>query len=68
MLVDSEEALDYFFAHAPKLIATHCESEEIITRNKEIYRQRYDGHPPIETHPLIRSREACYESSRSRCV
>ena len=65
MLVDSEEALDYFFSHAPKLIATHCESEEIITRNKEIYRQRYDGHPPIETHPLIRSREACYESSHS---
>lgn len=65
MLVDREEALDYFFAHAPKVIATHCESEEIISRNKEIYRERYDGHPPIETHPQIRSREACYDSSRS---
>ena len=65
MLVDREEALDDFFAHAPKIIATHCEKEEIIAHNKDLYRQRFDGHPPIQTHQYIRSREACYESSRS---
>lgn len=65
MLVDSEEELEQFFAKAPKIIATHCESEEIIQHNKALYSERYDGHPPVSTHPLIRSREACYASTRS---
>lgn len=63
MLVDDEETLSKIFKQAPTLIATHCEDEEIIQRNTEIYRQKYGEIVPISRHPRIRSAEACYKSS-----
>ncbi|MGQ7868097.1 dihydroorotase [Sunxiuqinia sp. sy24] len=63
MLVDDEETLSEIFKQAPTLIATHCEDEEIIQRNTEIYRQKYGEIVPISRHPRIRSAEACYKSS-----
>jgi dihydroorotase len=63
MLVDNKQALrDLFrFAHMP--INAHCEDEEIIRRNQELYRQKYGEDIPVKMHPLIRSREACFSSS-----
>lgn len=60
MLVDDQRALSNVFEHSPTLIATHCEVESIIKANKELYK---DKHSP-DFHPIIRSREACIESSK----
>lgn len=63
MLVDNEQTLENLFSRVPMLIATHCEDEETIRRNTEIYRKKYGEDVPISYHPLIRSEEACYKSS-----
>lgn len=63
MLVDDEQMLAEIFKNAPTLVATHCEDEEIIKRNTEIYRQKYGQIVPISRHPRIRSAEACFKSS-----
>ncbi|NDV68370.1 dihydroorotase [Dysgonomonas sp. 25] len=65
MLVDKKQTLQAIFAEVDMLIACHCEKEEIIRRNLEYYQSEYKGESdiPIQYHPLIRSAEACYESS-----
>lgn len=59
MLVNSTEALRGIFKESPILVATHCEQEEIITANLETFKNRFGEHIPFESHPDIRSREAC---------
>jgi dihydroorotase len=63
MLVDNETALRNLFSKAGIPVACHCEAEPIIRRNTEIYRKRYGEVVPVNMHPLIRSREACFLSS-----
>jgi dihydroorotase len=63
MLVDNSQTLASIFENAPTLIATHCESEEVIRANIAKAKERYGEEVPIEQHPIIRSEEACYESS-----
>lgn len=63
MLVDREKSLQAIFAEIDILIATHCEKEEIIKQNIELYKQKFGENIPIQYHPLIRSEEACYRSS-----
>lgn len=63
MLVDNENILENIFQNVPMLIATHCESEEIIRKNTADYVAKYGENISIECHPLIRSAEACYASS-----
>ena len=63
MLVDNETTLENIFSRADMIIATHCEDENTITRNTEIYREKYGEDVPIRCHPEIRSEEACYKSS-----
>lgn len=63
LLVDDERTLEGFFSRFPGLIATHCEDEETIRRNSEVFRARYGEDVPVSCHPLIRSEEACYKSS-----
>ena len=63
MLVDNENALNELFANACMPIAAHCEDESIIAKNKQIYSKRYGRDIPVNMHPLIRSREACFKSS-----
>jgi dihydroorotase len=67
MLVDNETALRELFRRAHLPVAAHCEDENIIRKNSEIYRQKYGEDIPVQYHPLIRSREACFSSS-SRAV
>lgn len=63
MLVDNDKALRRIFAEVDTLIATHCEKEDIIRRNIDQYKKEFGDVVPIQYHPLIRSAEACYQSS-----
>lgn len=63
MLVDNQNTLESIFANSPTLIATHCESEEVIQRNTKAAREQYGEDVPISMHPVIRDEEACYASS-----
>ena len=63
MLVDNEATLRGIFKEADLLVATHCEDEQTIRHNTQIYRDKYGEDVPIACHPLIRSAEACYKSS-----
>lgn len=63
MLVDKENALRELFKRAHMPVSTHCEDENTIRKNTEIFRQKYGEDVPFSMHPLIRSREACFISS-----
>jgi len=62
MLVEGE-GLKNLFKHAHMIVATHNEEEDIIKANIELYRLKYGEDVPIELHSLIRSEEACYQST-----
>ena len=64
MLVDNPEVLEGIFAHAPVLVATHCEDTPTILENENAFRTRFGETVPFDHHPDIRSREACLKSSR----
>ncbi|TVQ87660.1 MAG: dihydroorotase [Chromatiaceae bacterium] len=63
MLVDDEATLEAIFRDSPLLIATHCEHTPTILANEAAWRARYGEDVPIAAHPLIRSAEACLQSS-----
>ena len=63
MLVDDPEVLDGIFAHAPILVATHCEDSPMIQANEALAREKYGEDVPFWEHPNIRSEEACWKSS-----
>lgn len=63
MLVDHTEMLEGAFAQVKMLIATHCEEDPMIKVNLEKYKAQYGDDIPVQFHPIIRSREACYFSS-----
>jgi len=65
MLVDNEQTLAGIFRDATALIVTHCESTPIIKQNLEAALERYGRDIPVTEHPLIRSAEACYQSTRT---
>ncbi len=64
MLVDDPRVLERIFEKAPLLVATHCEHEPTIQENTLIARKRFGDDIPIDYHPMIRSEEACYRSSK----
>lgn len=63
MLVNNGGTLQRLFQEAPCLIATHCEDEDIIRRNIDIYKSKYGDDAPASIHPLVRCAEACYKTS-----
>lgn len=63
MLVDKRKALEAIFAEIDMIITTHCEEEEIIQKNIAYYKDLLGDNIPVKYHPLIRSAEACYQSS-----
>ncbi|HCQ14632.1 MAG TPA: dihydroorotase, partial [Cryomorphaceae bacterium] len=67
MLVDEEKALENIFSKSPLPVITHCEDEKTIRENLQRYMAEYGDAIPVQLHPEIRSREACYLSS-SRAV
>jgi len=64
MLVDKPESLEQIFSKAPLLVAVHCEDEQTIKDNIERYKNEFGENIPLKYHPLIRSEEACYKSSK----
>jgi len=63
MLVDDEDTLRKLFASATLPIVVHCEDENTIITNSNLFREQYGEDIPVKMHPLIRSREACFLSS-----
>jgi len=64
MLVDRFQTLENLFRECPINLTAHCENSKIITENSRIFREKLGDAVPFSTHPLIRSVEACYESSK----
>ena len=65
MLVDRRESLEYIYkvcADQDWQLMTHCEDTGIITANMARAKTQQED-PDIKLHPLIRSEEACYEST-----
>lgn len=63
MLLDDRDSLKELFRAATVPVAVHCEKSSIINANMEFYTKQCGGEPPVWFHPLIRSAEACYEST-----
>lgn len=63
MLVDDNYALEAIFKNVKTLIATHCEFDPLIKQNNAAFKEKYGDTLSAVHHPLIRSREACYQSS-----
>lgn len=43
----------------------HSENDAIIKNNTALYRQQYNNDIPFKYHSLIRSEEACYETTKN---
>ena len=68
MLVDKLEKLEKIFAKATEIgmpIAVHCEESSIISENTKRIKETHGEDAGVEFHPIIRSREACYNSTKS---
>lgn len=63
MLVDDPKVLEKIFSSTGMVISVHCEDEATIRKNTDDFIKKYGEDIPIESHPLIRSEEACYLSS-----
>ena len=62
LLVDNPLVLEKIFGGAELLIATHCEEESLIKRNKAAL-EAIKPHLEPADHPIIRNEEVCFESS-----
>ena len=62
LLVDNPLILENIFSKTELLIATHCEEESIIKKNKAAL-EAIKPHLEASDHPIIRNEEACFESS-----
>lgn len=63
MLVDEKAVLEGIFKESPTIVATHCEEEAVVRANMAFAKERWGENVPIDQHPIIRSTEACYQSS-----
>ena len=66
MLVDKYGSLIKIFQSAAKnglVVMAHCEDTEIINANMKKIKEQMGDDPDVMFHPIIRSKEACMESS-----
>ena len=66
MLVDKDDVLERLFKESPCLIAAHCEDEDLIRHNTELYDEMVRKEiveSKAYLHPKIRTETACYISS-----
>ena len=63
MLVDDPVTLEKLFSEVSMLIATHCEDEDTIKHNLEVFKKEYGNRLHARNHPEIRNVEGCYLSS-----
>ena len=65
MLMNDQQKLRQLFSGTQRVIGIHSESEDIIRRNADHYREMFAGQDvPVEYHPKIRSTEACMATTR----
>lgn len=64
MLVDKKEQLEEIFRTAALPVAVHCEESTIIAENSRKIKERERDDPDVKFHPVIRSAEACYLSTK----
>ena len=65
MLVDRDERIETIFSESSTIIALHCEDQSIIAANTAKYKEETaSDDPDVNYHPLIRSEEACYQSTK----
>ena len=67
MLVDRKESLERIFKSAADLdlpVMTHCEDTNLINENMAKGKAEFGEDPDIKQHPIIRSAEACWNSSK----
>lgn len=64
MLVDRFQTLENLFRECPVNLTAHCEDSKITSRNEKAFRSTYGDDIPFSAHPIIRSTEACYKSSK----
>jgi dihydroorotase len=62
LLVDNPIVLERIFEGSELLIATHCEEESIIKKNKAALEAIKPNLEPSD-HPVVRNEEVCFESS-----
>ena len=66
MLVERRDSLCRIFHTAAELelpVMTHCEDTQQIDANMQKAKADYGGDPAVRLHPVIRSAEACYDST-----
>lgn len=65
MLVDRDASLRRIFAAAAPLpLMAHCEDTAIINQNMAEAKKAWGEDPPVSLHAMIRSEEACLQSTR----
>lgn len=64
MLVDNPDVIRKVLEYSAKtglIVTVHSEDEETIQANAKKFKEEYGDQIPIEKHPELRSREACYK-------
>lgn len=64
ILADSPEVMAKIFRGVDTILAIHSELEEVIEKNEAEYRAKYGEDVPVKYHPIIRSAEGCYQSTK----
>lgn len=64
LCVSDPATLEGVFRDAPVTVVVHCEDSHIIHANLDRAKAEYGDDIPMRLHPEIRSREACFESTK----
>ena len=64
LCVSDPRALEGVFRDSPVNVVVHCEDDAIIHANLDRAKAQYGDNIPMGMHPRIRSREACFESTK----
>ncbi len=64
LCVSDPQTLEGVFRDSPVIVAVHCEDDRIVHANLDRAKATYGDAIPMRMHPDIRSREACFESTR----
>lgn len=65
IIANYPDYIEKIFANSNTLIALHSENDAIIKNNTALYRQQFNNNIPFKYHSLIRSEEACYETTKN---
>ncbi len=64
LCVNDPDALEGVFRDAPVTVVVHCEDSHTIHANLDRAKAEHGNAIPMWLHPEIRSREACFESTK----